>query len=120
MLVISRKPGEKLRIGDNVELVVLEISGSRVVLGIDAPRDVSIRRTGPGAGAGDDEDAVNPEPVVTPQRSPEPLGEISHGPLPFQYPSRAVEDASTKPFKAPVVKVRRSRRLVVPPEGDAG
>ena len=45
MLVLSRKLGEKVVIGDNVEVTVTQISGGRVRLGISAPRDVRIRRT---------------------------------------------------------------------------
>jgi len=44
MLVLSRKVGEKVRIGDQVVLTVLEVVGNRVRLGIDAPRAVQIVR----------------------------------------------------------------------------
>ncbi len=44
MLVLSRKEGEKLVIGDNITLVVSKISGNRVTLGIEAPADVKIFR----------------------------------------------------------------------------
>ena len=44
MLVLSRKEGEKLVIGDNITLVVSKISGNRVTLGIEAPADVKIIR----------------------------------------------------------------------------
>jgi carbon storage regulator len=44
MLVLSRKPGERIVIGQNIELKVVEISGNRVRLAIEAPRDVSIHR----------------------------------------------------------------------------
>ncbi|MCR9293521.1 MAG: carbon storage regulator [bacterium] len=44
MLVLSRKEGEKLVIGDNITLVVSKISGNRVSLGIEAPADVKIFR----------------------------------------------------------------------------
>ncbi|MEM7474353.1 MAG: carbon storage regulator [Planctomycetota bacterium] len=44
MLVLSRKEGEKLVIGDNVTLVVSKISGNRVTVGIEAPADVKIFR----------------------------------------------------------------------------
>ncbi|MDR3295280.1 MAG: carbon storage regulator [Clostridiales Family XIII bacterium] len=44
MLVISRKPGEKLRIGDSVSLTILSVSGDKIALGVDAPRDISILR----------------------------------------------------------------------------
>lgn len=44
MLVLTRKIGEKIRIGDNIYVSVLEISKSGVRLGIEAPREVGILR----------------------------------------------------------------------------
>ena len=44
MLVITRRPGEAILIGDDIELQVIELSPSRVKLGITAPRKVTILR----------------------------------------------------------------------------
>ncbi len=44
MLVLSRKIGERIIIGREITLTVIEIHGSRVRLGIGAPNDVPIRR----------------------------------------------------------------------------
>jgi carbon storage regulator len=44
MLVISRKPGERVCVGDDVIVTVLEVTGSTVRLGIEAPDDVRIYR----------------------------------------------------------------------------
>ena len=44
MLVLSRKRGERIVIGPNIELTVVDICGNRVRLAFDAPRDVSIHR----------------------------------------------------------------------------
>jgi carbon storage regulator len=44
MLVLSRKIGEKLVIGDNITVVVSRVAGNRVTLGIEAPADVRIIR----------------------------------------------------------------------------
>ncbi len=44
MLVLTRRPGQSIMVGDNVELVVVRIEGDRVVLGIDAPREVRVVR----------------------------------------------------------------------------
>ena len=44
MLVLSRKRGERIRIGDSVEVTVLAISSSRVKLGFTGPPDVWIHR----------------------------------------------------------------------------
>jgi carbon storage regulator len=44
MLVIRRRAGEKLLIGEDVEIEVLEIGGSQVKLGIRAPKHVVVLR----------------------------------------------------------------------------
>jgi len=44
MLVLSRKLGEKLVIGDNITVVVSRVAGNRVTLGIEAPGNVRIVR----------------------------------------------------------------------------
>ncbi|MEF2968078.1 carbon storage regulator CsrA [Paenibacillus sp. M1] len=44
MLVLSRKKGESIIISDNIELVVLEVEGDTVKLGIQAPKNVEIHR----------------------------------------------------------------------------
>ena len=44
MLVLSRKKDEKIIIGDNITLMVIEIRGDKVRLGIEAPKDVSVHR----------------------------------------------------------------------------
>jgi len=44
MLVLSRKKDEKIVIGDNISIMVVEIRGDKVRLGIDAPREVSVHR----------------------------------------------------------------------------
>ena len=44
MLVLSRKRGEQIVIGPNIELTVVDIRGNNVRLAVEAPRDVSIHR----------------------------------------------------------------------------
>jgi carbon storage regulator len=44
MLVLTRKGGESVQIGEGISVKVLAISGNRVKLGFSAPSDVSIRR----------------------------------------------------------------------------
>ena len=44
MLVLTRKTGEKIKIGENIYVSVLEISKSGVRIGIEAPKEVSILR----------------------------------------------------------------------------
>ncbi len=44
MLVLSRTVGKSIIINDNVEIIVLEVKGNSVRLGINAPKEVSIHR----------------------------------------------------------------------------
>jgi carbon storage regulator len=44
MLVLSRKHGECIQIGDSIEIKVIEVSGGRVKLGLSAPANVAIQR----------------------------------------------------------------------------
>ena len=44
MLIITRRPGERIMLGDDVLVEVVEVSGSSVRLGIAAPRSVPIYR----------------------------------------------------------------------------
>ena len=44
MLILSRRPGEQMVIGDDILVEVLEVSGNQVRLGITAPREVSVLR----------------------------------------------------------------------------
>jgi len=45
MLVLSRKEGESLIIGDNITLVISKVVGNRVTIGIEAPKDVKVMRS---------------------------------------------------------------------------
>jgi len=44
MLILSRKKNEKIRIGDGITIIVVEIRGDVVRLGIEAPKDVPVHR----------------------------------------------------------------------------
>jgi len=44
MLVLSRKLGEKIFIGDNICITVVDIDRGKIRLGIEAPREVAIYR----------------------------------------------------------------------------
>ena len=44
MLILTRKRGEAIAIGDNIHIQVLNINGGQVRIGIDAPREVAIER----------------------------------------------------------------------------
>jgi carbon storage regulator len=45
MLVLTRKLNETIKIGDNIEITVVAISGDSVRIGIEAPREVKILRS---------------------------------------------------------------------------
>ena len=59
MLVLSRRVGEKIQIGDDVTIVINRISGNRITLGIDAPRNMRIVR----GELERFEDGIEPEPA---------------------------------------------------------
>ena len=44
MLILTRKAGESIKIGDDVTIEVLSMSGSNVKIGIDAPKTINILR----------------------------------------------------------------------------
>ncbi len=44
MLILTRRPGEAIRIGDDVEVYVVAVNGNQVRLGIKAPRNVPVHR----------------------------------------------------------------------------
>lgn len=44
MLILTRKPGESLYIGDNVKITIVEIKGNQIRVGIDAPSELRIYR----------------------------------------------------------------------------
>lgn len=44
MLLLNRKKGERIIIGDNIEITIIEVQGESVKLGIAAPRSVSVYR----------------------------------------------------------------------------
>lgn len=44
MLILTRKPGESLYLGDNIRLKILSIQGKQVKLGLDVPEDMTVYR----------------------------------------------------------------------------
>jgi carbon storage regulator len=70
MLVLSRKSGERIRIGDNVTVTIVRIGPNNVRLGIEAPRDLNIVR----------EELCSHEPAL-------------------HEPRKAAEDAATAPVQ---------------------
>tara|TARA_R110002074_G_scaffold228259_2_gene400022 strand:- start:231584 stop:231769 length:186 start_codon:yes stop_codon:yes gene_type:complete len=44
MLILTRKVGESLIIGDDVSIIVLGVKGNQVRIGVDAPQSISVHR----------------------------------------------------------------------------
>lgn len=44
MLILARKIGEAIAIGDDIKIRVLEVKGAQVKLGVDAPEDITVHR----------------------------------------------------------------------------
>ncbi|MEG1942239.1 MAG: carbon storage regulator CsrA [Angelakisella sp.] len=45
MLILTRKIGESIFIGDNIEITVTEMSGDKVKIGINAPKEIAVLRS---------------------------------------------------------------------------
>jgi len=65
MLVLTRKAGESIEIGNGIRVTVLSANGNRIRLGIEAPGDTVIRRS---------ELSWEDEPVADPKKSAEKAG----------------------------------------------
>ena len=44
MLILTRKSGEGIRIGDSITLRIIEVRGNQVRVGVEAPRNISVHR----------------------------------------------------------------------------
>jgi len=44
MLVLTRKSGESVKIGDEIRIIVMEVKGRQVRIGVEAPTSISIHR----------------------------------------------------------------------------
>ena len=45
MLILTRRPGESIQVGDDIEISIIEIRGNQVRLGINAPAEVLVLRS---------------------------------------------------------------------------
>lgn len=63
-MVLSRKPGERILIGDQVAITIVRIGPNTVRLGIDAPRDMNIVREELCAEKSDEADLVSHRPTA--------------------------------------------------------
>lgn len=66
MLVLTRKVNQSIMIGDDIEVVVLEVRGEQVRLGIKAPRNVTVHRR-------EIYDAIQKENLMAAQTQPEDI-----------------------------------------------
>jgi carbon storage regulator len=67
MLIITRREGEKLMIGDDVVITVVEVNGSTIRLGIDAPRSLTDYRVELWAAVRDENRAAASAPAKLPE-----------------------------------------------------
>jgi len=44
MLILTRRPGETIKIGEGIEITVIQVKGNQVRLGVTAPREVQVDR----------------------------------------------------------------------------
>ena len=44
MLILSRRPGESIHIGDDIKVTILSVKGRQVKIGIDVPEHISVYR----------------------------------------------------------------------------
>lgn len=44
MLILTRRPGEVIKIGDDINILVISINGNQIKIGIDAPKDTPVHR----------------------------------------------------------------------------
>jgi carbon storage regulator len=63
VLILTRRPREVVMIGEDIQLIVLEIAGGRVRLGITAPREISVRRQEAQSFLTQSEHAPRPRPI---------------------------------------------------------
>jgi carbon storage regulator len=84
MLVLARKVGQQIVIGDNIEITVLEVRGEQVRLGITADRSISIHRK---------------ELLTPPPEAEETAAPVKPG-APEEPPAAAPETAAEPPVDA--------------------
>jgi carbon storage regulator len=79
MLVITRRAGERIRIGDDVVVQVMEVTGSGVRLGIEAPRSTRIYREELWLAVQEENRAAAQAAPADLPKAPEPTGHTTEG-----------------------------------------
>jgi carbon storage regulator len=92
MLVLTRKPQEKIRIGDGITITVIKTKGSGVRLGIEAPADVPVLRgellaARDSFAKGQQEPAAEAQPAETPAPSEVQFTRVKRSRVPSVLPS---------------------------------
>jgi carbon storage regulator len=44
MLILTRRPGESLHLGDNIKITILGVQGKQIKIGLDVPEDIPVYR----------------------------------------------------------------------------
>lgn len=44
MLILTRRPGESIKIGDDITVTILGVAGNQVRIGVEAPKSVAVHR----------------------------------------------------------------------------
>jgi len=86
MLVLSRAKNETIMIGDNIQIVVVDVKGDRVRLGINAPREIAVYRK-------EIYDAIQQENIQAAQVDMDQLGDMGNL---FNQKNHHLEGGDTK------------------------
>jgi carbon storage regulator len=105
MLVLSRRQGEKIIIGKNIQVEILKIKGEKIRVAIQAPDDVGIRRTELPAHPPNDAEPLQQQPmenhsVLLPSNPPPQLPEgpvFNNSPLGGFIKARVLRHTSVGP-----------------------
>ncbi len=71
MLILTRRPGEAICIGDDIEILIKEVRRNHVRIGINAPKDIQIRRADTVSKNPSEETPVNSENAEPPSEPAE-------------------------------------------------
>lgn len=72
MLIVTRRVGEKVMLGDDIVVEVMEIAGNTVRIGIDAPRSLPVHREEIWEGVRGENRAAAEAPASLPSSAPAP------------------------------------------------